>query len=55
MLRVGFMVVTEESNDESNNPSTTNCIIVNEIIVETERDERDMLKGKKQRYPTTNK
>ena len=55
MLRVGFIVVTEENKIESNNPSTTNCIIVNEIIVETERDERDMLKGKKQRYPTTNK
>eukprot|EP00943_MAST-04B_sp_MAST-4B-sp1_P003811 g3811.t1 len=53
MLRVGF-VVTKDDKVENESSSVTK-IIVNEIIVESERDERDMMKGIKQRYPTSSK
>ena len=45
MLRIGFVVATEGQPGEAKN------IEVTEVIVETEKDDRDIRKGKKARYP----
>jgi tRNA (adenine37-N6)-methyltransferase len=45
MLRVGFSTVQEDGSDGRS-------VVVEEVVVETERDERDMASGKKQRYPS---
>ena len=42
MLRIGFVVATE---------GDAKSIEVTEVIVETEKDDRDIRKGKKARYP----
>ena len=47
MLRIGFVVLTKGQPGDAKN------IEVTEVIVETEKDDRDIRKGKKARYPTT--
>ena len=45
MLRIGFTMVQEDGG-------SSRTVVVEEVLVETERDERDMASGKKQRYPS---
>ena len=47
MLRIGFTIVQEDGHG-------SRTVVVEEVLVETERDERDMASGKKQRYPLWN-